>query len=97
IRLLNNEYDELKKWKVIVVEGVPTNTDNHKVNIGPLSLIHTVSRQKDLNESEIASLPKDKVDVKAIVAAGQEKFDEDKKSPGVTTPKLFIYPLNPNT
>ncbi|MGG1592411.1 Z1 domain-containing protein [Terribacillus saccharophilus] len=95
IKVLNNEYGELQYWKVIVVEGMPSSTnENQNVNIGPLSLSYTVSRQQSAN---IGSLPKDRVDVKAIVAAGQERFDEETNSNSVTVPKLFIYPLNPNT
>lgn len=94
IKLLNNEYNELQNWKVVIVEGVPNSTNNQNVNLGPLSLSYTVSRGQSAN---ISSIPKDRVDVKAIVAAGQEKFDEENNRGGVTIPKLFIYPLNPNT
>ncbi|WP_214834896.1 Z1 domain-containing protein [Exiguobacterium sp. E4787] len=94
IELINNECDELKNWKVIVVEGVPNSISNQNVKLGPLSLSYTVSRGQS---ADINSIPQDRIDVKAIVAAGQEKFDEEKFAKSVTVPKLFIYPLNPNT
>ncbi|MGD7045652.1 Z1 domain-containing protein [Jeotgalibacillus proteolyticus] len=93
IKLLNSqEYDELKKWKVIVVEGVPSRERyNQPVNLGPLSLSYTVTRG-----AQAENVPNDRVDVKAIVAAKQQYFDENKKSGSISAPKLFIYPLNPN-
>ncbi|WEG11148.1 Z1 domain-containing protein [Pullulanibacillus sp. KACC 23026] len=94
IRLLNKDYDELLDWKVVIVEGVPNPiVKNQKVNFGPLSLNYTVTRGQS---ADIDSIPKDRIDVKAIVAAGQERFDEESKRNGVSVPKLFIYPLNPN-
>ncbi|MCA1054316.1 Z1 domain-containing protein [Rossellomorea aquimaris] len=93
IKLLNSEeYKELKSWKVVIVEGIPTQeVTNQKVNLGPLSLSYTVTRGASADK-----IPNDRVDVKAIVAAKQKYFDEKKKSGSVSKPKLFIYPLNPH-
>ncbi|WP_245638942.1 Z1 domain-containing protein [Priestia koreensis] len=93
IELLNNDYGELRNWKVIIVEGIPSN-HNQQVNLGPLSISNCVTRGQS---ADINSIPRDRVDVKAIVAAGQERFDETDRKSSITTPKLFIYPLNPNT
>ncbi|MGE6489645.1 Z1 domain-containing protein [Paenisporosarcina sp. NPDC076898] len=94
INLLNKEHDRLSKWKVIIVEGIPNDgVQAQKVQLGALSLNYAVVRgQKSDGKS-----PNDRVDVKAIVAAGQTLFDETKGSKNVSIPKLFIYPLNPNT
>lgn len=93
IKLLNSkEYNELKSWKVVVVEGVPTKeVPNQQVQLGPLSLSYTVTRGLSAD-----NIPNDRVDVKAIVAAKQQYFDEKKKSGSVSCPKLFIFPLNPH-
>lgn len=94
INLLNKEHDRLSKWKVIIVEGIPNDdVQAQKVQLGELSLNYAVVRGQKLDGKS----PNDRVDVKAIVAAGQTLFDETKGSKNVSIPKLFIYPLNPNT
>lgn len=93
ITLLTKEHNRLSKWKVIIVEGIPNDAIvAQKVNLGPLSLDFAVVRGQEAEEKSTT----DRVDIKAIVAAGQTLFDEPKGTKQVSIPKLFIYPLNPN-
>jgi Z1 domain len=100
IKLVNNKYNELDDWKVAIVEGI-ANSENPPVNFGKLKLKHTVARGNGQNSMFKHS---DRVDVKAIVAAGQEFFylqeRKDKEKMREEMPKergvLLLYPLNYN-
>ncbi|MEW4327060.1 Z1 domain-containing protein [Rossellomorea marisflavi] len=95
IKVLNSEkYNELRIWKVIVVEGISNSSvPNQNADLGPLALSHTVIRGNSAKQRMFS----DRVDVKAIVAGNQKNFDEEINTESVSVPKLFIYPLNPHT
>lgn len=106
IRLANGE-NELLKWTVAIVEGARGDRSEigaFPVNLGGIELSSAVVRGVG-TKNQIAY---DKVDIKAIVAAGQEFIDiEESRKKGVKDkqqirnmrPKergmLLIYPLHP--
>jgi hypothetical protein len=102
IKMVHDKFNELNKWKVVVVEGIP-DKKNPPVNLGKLKIKHTVLRGNRQGASGRDSYT-DRVDIKAIVAAGQEFFYlsekvNDKEEVRNNMPKevgvMIIYPLNP--
>lgn len=104
ISTISEKFNELYEWKVAVVEGVP-GKEVPPVKLGKLEIQYTVSRGMGI-KSNYSNYTADTLDIKAIVAAGQEFFylkdvDPDKEKQRKQLPRnkgvLMIYPLNPAT
>ncbi|MCM3671072.1 Z1 domain-containing protein [Mesobacillus maritimus] len=103
---LANENNELTEWTVGIVEGDLSNkkgVGKFPVKIGNIQMKTAVMR----GENAETYSTKDSVDIRAIVASGQEFIDLDKKEVNLKSKKntrskrpkergvLLIYPLNP--
>jgi len=103
IQMVNEKHGELGEWKVAVVEGT-MDKENPPVILGKLKLKHTVARGNGKGQNYTRNHD-DRIDIKAIVAAGQEFFylserNQDKEKMRLEMPRnigvMMIYPLNPS-